>query len=438
MTFVIDKKNKDLVVGALLGSGSSGGGGGSGDVTSVNGRTGAVVLTKTDVNLSNVDNTSDLNKPISTSTQTALDLKQNTITAGTTSQYYRGDKTFQTLDKTAVGLSNVNNTSDLNKPISTATQTALNGKEDKANKNVANGYAGLDGSSKLNALQVDIASKLIQGQHITLTDNLNGTLTINGSASGTQQWTDISGHFDALEPKATPTTSDGLIIQDNADAKKTKYTTLDNLPVSTPTQTALDLKANQSTTYTKTEIDNAIITPYQRFFYQHNLTNQNIPINSGSNSITNLTDNFFNIAQADRNIRFIGADGYFEYDNTSPNQKLKIKNTILNQHIEFIVSLRVSFNGNAGGQFAIILGRPPLALNNDTTNIIEQLMITQGQNVQSSQPIKAGFTFNTRLFSTSNASDNFQTDGFKICAANYSTNTGIVFTGLQLTIASIN
>jgi hypothetical protein len=52
-----------------------------------------------------------------------------TITAGTTGQYYRGDKTFQTLDKTAVGLANVDNTSDANKPVSTATQTALNLKQ---------------------------------------------------------------------------------------------------------------------------------------------------------------------------------------------------------------------------------------------------------------------------------------------------------------------
>lgn len=56
---------------------------------------------------------------------TELSTKENTITAGTTSQYFRGDKTFQTLDKTAVGLGNVDNTSDANKPISTATQTAL-------------------------------------------------------------------------------------------------------------------------------------------------------------------------------------------------------------------------------------------------------------------------------------------------------------------------
>jgi hypothetical protein len=60
--------------------------------------------------------------------QGQINNKENTITAGTTSQYYRGDKTFQTLDKTAVGLANVDNTSDLNKPISTATQTGLDAK----------------------------------------------------------------------------------------------------------------------------------------------------------------------------------------------------------------------------------------------------------------------------------------------------------------------
>jgi hypothetical protein len=86
-------------------------------------------LSKSSVGLGNVDNTSDANKPVSTATQTALNSKENSITTGTTSQYFRGDKTFQTLDKSAVGLSNVDNTSDLNKPVSTATQTALNSKE---------------------------------------------------------------------------------------------------------------------------------------------------------------------------------------------------------------------------------------------------------------------------------------------------------------------
>ena len=51
------------------------------------------------------------------------------LAAGTSSQYYRGDKTWQTLDKSAVGLGNVDNTSDANKPLSTAATTALAGKE---------------------------------------------------------------------------------------------------------------------------------------------------------------------------------------------------------------------------------------------------------------------------------------------------------------------
>ena len=69
-----------------------------------------------------------VNGYLSSTDWTTFNGKQNNITPGTTGQYFRGDKTFQTLDKTAVGLSNVENTSDLNKPISTATQTSLDGK----------------------------------------------------------------------------------------------------------------------------------------------------------------------------------------------------------------------------------------------------------------------------------------------------------------------
>lgn len=54
-------------------------------VTSVSGKTGAVTLVKADVGLGNVDNTSDANKPISTATQTSLNAKANssvTVSAG--------------------------------------------------------------------------------------------------------------------------------------------------------------------------------------------------------------------------------------------------------------------------------------------------------------------------------------------------------------------
>lgn len=49
--------------------------------------------------------------------------KEPTISAGTTSQYRRGDKSWQTLDKTAVGLGNVDNTSDSTKNSAVVTLT---------------------------------------------------------------------------------------------------------------------------------------------------------------------------------------------------------------------------------------------------------------------------------------------------------------------------
>ncbi len=51
-------------------------------VQSVAGKTGDVTLAKADVGLGNVDNTSDLSKPISTATQAALDAKADASIVG--------------------------------------------------------------------------------------------------------------------------------------------------------------------------------------------------------------------------------------------------------------------------------------------------------------------------------------------------------------------
>lgn len=51
--------------------------------------------------------------------------KEPTIAPGAANQYWRGDKTFQNLDKDAVGLPNVDNTADTDKPVSNATQTEI-------------------------------------------------------------------------------------------------------------------------------------------------------------------------------------------------------------------------------------------------------------------------------------------------------------------------
>jgi len=68
-----------------------GGGGGGGAVSSVFGRTGAVTAqtgdyTKAQVGLGNVDDTADLDKPISNATQSALNAKQDSLPAGSDGQ----------------------------------------------------------------------------------------------------------------------------------------------------------------------------------------------------------------------------------------------------------------------------------------------------------------------------------------------------------------
>lgn len=70
------KQDKVLVDGILKGDGQ--GAISAAEIQEVE----LVTLTKADVGLGNVDNTSDLNKPISTATQTALNGKQATITGG--------------------------------------------------------------------------------------------------------------------------------------------------------------------------------------------------------------------------------------------------------------------------------------------------------------------------------------------------------------------
>ena len=133
------------------------------NVTNLNVSGTASGISKSMVGLGNADNTSDTDKPISTLTQAALDAKISTTSptltgtplaptadAGTNSTQIATTEFVTTaisnnspnyeeinveninvsgtatgISKTMVGLGNVDNTSDTNKPVSTATQTAL-------------------------------------------------------------------------------------------------------------------------------------------------------------------------------------------------------------------------------------------------------------------------------------------------------------------------
>jgi|GEM_PF-4360316 len=165
----------------------------SDDVVSVNGKTGVVVINKADVGLSNVDNTSDLDKPISNLTQTALNLKADNLDLTT---HTNNTDNPHGVTKAQVGLSNVDNTSDLDKPISSLTQTALDLKADGTivtahNTNTSNPHnvtksqVGLDNVDNTSDLDKPIstltqtalnlkADDLDLTAHTTNTDNPHG------------------------------------------------------------------------------------------------------------------------------------------------------------------------------------------------------------------------------------------------------------------------
>jgi len=93
-------------------------------------------ITKAMVDLANVDNTSDVDKPVSSATQTELNLK-----APLANPSFTG--TVSGITKAMVGLSNVDNTSDVNKPVSSATQTELNLKAPLANPSFTGTVSGV-------------------------------------------------------------------------------------------------------------------------------------------------------------------------------------------------------------------------------------------------------------------------------------------------------
>lgn len=145
-------------------------------------------IDKTYVGLSQVDNTSDLNKPISLATETALNQKVDSSTL-TTLLSTKADLTdLQQINKTSLGLGNVDNTSDLNKPLSLASQQALDLKAD------ANSVLSLTGDQTASGLKtfsqsVDVSVKLTAGGirfrrnewlYNTVTTN---SITLPGSSS---------------------------------------------------------------------------------------------------------------------------------------------------------------------------------------------------------------------------------------------------------------
>ena len=244
--------------------------------------------TKADIGLGNVDNTSDLNKPISTATQSALNNKADLVggkvptsqlpsyvddvlefanlasfpatgengkiyiaidtnltyrwggssyvvmssslaLGETSSTAYRGDRGKIAYDhsqttgnphnttKNDIGLGNVDNTSDLNKPISTATQTALNLKENVANK--ATDLSSPDNTkypttlavaneNKKATITVELISQLTTNFYAPNALRINSTALISGSGTLTLKVNDVAYTLTDLIPQGAKITAE--------------------------------------------------------------------------------------------------------------------------------------------------------------------------------------------------------------------------------------
>lgn len=101
-----------------------------------------------------------------TTLTTNLAGKEPTITAGTTAQYWRGDKSWQTLNSAAVGLGNVDNTSDINKPVSTATHNTFNSLTAKAVvQTTTSANITLSGEQTINSSTTSTSRVLVKNQN---------------------------------------------------------------------------------------------------------------------------------------------------------------------------------------------------------------------------------------------------------------------------------
>jgi hypothetical protein len=131
---------------------------------------------------------------------------EGAIPAGTVQQYYRGDKTWATLDKAAVGLDQVDNTSDLAKPISTATQAALDLKS-----NVGHTHTASDVTDFAAATDAEINAHLAAGENITF-NTTTGQLVISSKGGYVYAPVTLATTDDISDLQNPPTTIDGVAI----------------------------------------------------------------------------------------------------------------------------------------------------------------------------------------------------------------------------------
>lgn len=271
-----DASAGDLRISELVPVGPSGGnlyapyshtheglGGGGGEVVSVAGRTGVVVLTKTDVGLPNVDNTADSAKPISTATQTALDGKAATSHSHAASDISSGTLAISRIPTgtsgTTVALGNDSRFTDSRTPTAHAASHTDGGSDEisVSQAQVVDLEDDLASFTTAIASKAPTASPTFTGTVSGITSAMVGLGNVNNTSDASKPIsTATQAALDAKAPSASPTftgTVSGITkamvglpnVDNTSDASK---------PVSTATQTALDGKAATSHSHAVSDV----------------------------------------------------------------------------------------------------------------------------------------------------------------------------------------
>lgn len=185
-------------------------------------------VTKEQIGLGNVDNTADLDKPISTATQKAIDDAKAANNTALDNHANRTDNPHK-VTKDQVGLGNVDNTADINKPVSVAQQNALDTLSNSLNTAINNHVGNTNNPHQVTKEQVGLGK-------VDNTSDLEKPISVATQNAISKVVSNLDKHIaDKNNPHEVTKEQIGLGRVDNtSDLEK---------PISTATQVALDKKA---------------------------------------------------------------------------------------------------------------------------------------------------------------------------------------------------
>jgi hypothetical protein len=161
---------------------------------------------------------------------TALAAKEPTVAPGAANQYWRGDKTWQLLDKTAVGLGSVDNTADAAKEVLSATKLTtartINGVSFDGTGNIT--INAVDATARVPTTRAIATAAPLTGGGDLSADRTLGISAATTSAAGSMSAADKT-KLDGVATGATSNSSDATLLNRANHTGTQAYTTITGL-----------------------------------------------------------------------------------------------------------------------------------------------------------------------------------------------------------------